>query len=70
MSSKLSNAQLELLKVFSRDMSDAELAEFKRYIVSFYATKAKDAADRVWEEEGWDDDYVQKLLRTKMRKRN
>ncbi len=54
----LSNAQLELLKLFSRQMSDSELTELKDHLVQFYAKRAMDEADRLWDERG----YTQKTM--------
>ncbi|MFN8352922.1 MAG: hypothetical protein U0Y10_00625 [Spirosomataceae bacterium] len=49
----LSNLQLELLKLFSRQLSEQELLEIKQILVGYFAEKAMDLADKVWEENGW-----------------
>lgn len=58
----LSNAQLELLKLFSRPMSDAELAELKNYLVQFYAKRVMDEADRLWDERGYTQETMNEWL--------
>ena len=62
------NVQLEILKAFSRNLSDEDLKEFRRTIAIFFAKRATDTADKVWEEKGWTDADVERMLNTKMRK--
>jgi len=62
------NVQLEILKVFSHNLSEEDLIEFRRTIALFFAKRATDLADKVWEEKGWTDEDVDRLLNTKMRK--
>jgi hypothetical protein len=63
----LTNAQLELLKAFSHDLNESELAELRRVLAQFFAKRAIQQANKVWEEKGWTDADVDKLLQTKMR---
>ncbi len=51
----LTNAQLELLKMFSSDLSEADLAALRRTLANFFADRASDEMDRLWEERGWTD---------------
>ena len=66
-SPRFSSVQLELLKLFSRDIPDAELLEIRRLIANFYAERAIAAADAVWEANGWTDADAERMLNTKMR---
>lgn len=59
--------QLEILKLFSRDMEDNDLIEIKRLIVRYLADKVTRMADEVWEEKGWTNDDMQRLLHTHKR---
>ena len=52
-SKKLSNFQVELLKVFTFDLSDAQLLEIKALLASYFAEKASDRMDELWEKNGW-----------------
>ena len=52
-SSKLSNLQLELLKIFSRNTSDRQLLEIKGILSRYFADKASDEFERLAEERGW-----------------
>ena len=63
----LSNMQLELLKLFSRDLSEEDLKAIKRLIVHYLAEKATYLADQVWEEKGWTNEDMDRLLETHMR---
>lgn len=58
----LSNAQLELLKLFSRPMSDAELVELKTLLGKYYAKKVTEETDRLWDERGYTQETMDKWL--------
>jgi len=45
---KLSNTQIELLNLFSTNLSEAELVELRDLLAKFYAKKAVQAANEVW----------------------
>lgn len=64
----LSNVQLEILKVFSHNLKNQELIELKDVIANFFAKRAINAANKVWDEQNWDNDKVNDLLNTKLRK--
>lgn len=51
-SSPLTNLQLELLKLYSTDLADDELREVRQLLARFFARKAVNEADRVWDERG------------------
>lgn len=63
-----SNVQLEILKVFSYNLDEKSLKEFRHTIALFFAKRATDTADKVWEEKGWTDEDMERMLNTKMRK--
>ncbi|MEO8148246.1 MAG: hypothetical protein ABI723_11435 [Bacteroidia bacterium] len=63
----LSNLQLELLKVFSRKVDDKDLMELKKLIANYFAEKAMDKADEVYEKKKWNKSKVDKLSKTRMR---
>lgn len=46
----LSNTQLEMLKLFSTNLSEIELRELKEVIAKFYAQKSIDLANQAWQE--------------------
>lgn len=58
----LSNVQLELLKIFSTDLSEEDLQELKALLAKFYAEKSIELANRVWDEKGLTDADMDKWL--------
>ena len=66
-SPRFSNLQLELLRLYSRDVPDEELAEIKHLLARYFADKLSRRADQVWEEKGWTDETMEEFLHTKMR---
>jgi len=65
--SPLTNLQLELLKLFARDVPDQDLLEIKRILTNYFAEKAMDEADQIWEKKGWTAKDVDRLSKTRMR---
>ena len=63
----LTEPQLDLLKMFSHKVDDADWVAIKRMIVRYFAQKAIEGADQVWDEQGWDDQKVEELLHTHLR---
>ena len=59
----LTNLQLELLKLFSLDLSDDQLIEIKRLIANYFAEKASDEMDKLWEEKGWTNETMDEWLK-------
>lgn len=54
-------AQLELLKLFSRVNDEEELMEIKRLISRYYAEKAMDKIDKLWEERGYTQEDMDRI---------
>ncbi len=64
----LSNAQLEILRTFSHKLSDNDLVELRKTLAIFFAKRTIAAANKAWDEKGWTDEDVDRLLNTKLRK--
>ncbi len=47
---ELSNLQIELLKMYSNGISEKNLHEIKLMLAKYFADKASDAKDIMWEE--------------------
>lgn len=58
----LSNLQLELLKLYSSNISESELLEIKRFLAKFFMKKAINEADIIWDEKGYSDTLMQDWL--------
>ncbi|OFX23116.1 MAG: hypothetical protein A2033_02150 [Bacteroidetes bacterium GWA2_31_9] len=59
----LTNAQLELLKLFSTNFNDLELKELKHLLANFYAKKAIESANNDWKKKGLTDNDMDNLLK-------
>ncbi|NTS43078.1 hypothetical protein HRG84_19490 [Flavisolibacter sp. BT320] len=60
---KLTNAQLELLKLFSRPMTDEEVKELRTVLANHYAKKATEEIDRLWDERGYTQQTMDQWLK-------
>jgi hypothetical protein len=59
----LSNLQLELLKLYSTNISETDLLEIKRFLGRFFMQKAIAQADAVWDEKNYDNELMDKWLK-------
>jgi hypothetical protein len=60
--SPLNKHQLELLKLFSRELEEEDWLAIKRLIVQYLGEKITVAADKIWEEKQWTKEDMQALL--------
>jgi len=58
----LTNLQIELIKLFSLDLAEDDLIEIKRMLSKYFADKASDEMDRLWEKNDWNDDTMDNWL--------
>ena len=56
---KLTNLQLELLKMFQYKVADNQLIDIKNMLSKYFAEKATEEMDRLWEENNWSDQTMQ-----------
>ncbi|MGB3781279.1 MAG: hypothetical protein WA960_23130 [Tunicatimonas sp.] len=65
---KLNVVQQQLLRLFSREMGDQELAEIQNLLTDYYDNRLQDSFDKVWEEKEWDvsifDNFLNEHMRT------
>ncbi len=54
--------QLELLKLFRLDLPEEDLIEIQRLLARYFADKASDEMDRLWDEKGWSDETMDEWL--------
>ena len=64
---KITNLQQALLRIFHYELKEAELQEIKDILVSYFAKKATDGADKVWKEKGWTNKTMDKLSKQHLR---
>ena len=58
----LSNVQIELLKLYSVNVSDDVLLELKKIISKFLVQKMREEADKVWGEKGYTESNINEWL--------
>ena len=61
-SHKLSNVQLELLKVFSYQVTEQELLDIKDLLARYFAQRATNSMQEFWESHKLDDDTIDAWL--------
>ena len=66
-SQKFSNLQLELLKLYANNVSDEDLMVFHNFISKYFAEKAIKEANKVWDENSWNDLKIEEFLTTNFR---
>jgi len=64
---KITNLQQELLKIFHYELKETELQEIKDLLVSYFAKKASDGADKVWEAKKWTNKTMNQLAKQHLR---
>ena len=62
MNTPLNATQLEILKLFSRELDEKDLVEIKRLIVNYLGEKATKLADEAWKQKGWSNEDMDDLL--------
>ncbi len=55
---KLTNLQLELLKLFSYQLNQQQLIDIKRLLAHYFAEQATQEMDKLWEENNWDNNLM------------
>ena len=58
----LSNTQIELLKIFSTDLSDQDMRDLKNVLADFYSKKAIKSANDAWTQNKLSNEDMDKLL--------
>jgi hypothetical protein len=64
----LSNLQLELLRTYSRDVSDEDIMAIRQFLARYFAEKAMNMADQVWDANKWTSSDTQRLAQIHNRK--
>ena len=59
----LNKAQLELLKIFSKGTTEDELLKLKDLLTNFYAQRAMDRADQIWDERGYTQETMDQIAK-------
>ena len=58
----MTNLQLELLKLYSMELSEGQLKDVQRLLAHYFAKQASDEMDRLWDERGWNEEMMEAWL--------
>ncbi len=64
---RLNKTQLELLKLFSLDLSEEQLKEIKSLLIKYFAEKVTLEMDNLFEAKGWDEKKIEEWSKEHMR---
>ncbi|QDK83374.1 hypothetical protein EXU85_34130 [Spirosoma sp. KCTC 42546] len=67
--SKLSNLQMELLKLYPYAVSDTELTEIRLLLADYFAKKIDSEMNQLWQEKGWNEQTIEGWKNEHMRSR-
>ena len=66
---KLTNMQLELLKLFQYNLPEKQIAEIKNILAKYFAKSATEEMDRLWDENDWNDETIKDWATEHLRKK-
>jgi hypothetical protein len=64
----MTNLQLELLKLYTRKVSEQDLQAIKQMLAQYFSNKTMDLADKIWEKNKWNDDDADRFSNDHLRK--
>jgi hypothetical protein len=65
---KLTNIQLELLKLFQYNLPEKQLAEIKNMLAKYFAKSATEEMDKLWEDNAWNAEIMNQWTDEHLRK--
>lgn len=65
---KLSNIQLELIKLYQYSIDEEQLLEIKKLLGNYFAKKATDEMDALWKKNNWSNETMDEWLKEEKRK--
>ena len=66
-SGALTNLQLEILQIFKYELEEEQLLEIRDLLARYFADKATEEMDRLWEERGWSEKTMEEWSKEHMR---
>ena len=64
---KLSNLQIELLEVFTYDLSDEQLVEIRDLLTNYFSEKVSTGIDKLFEDNNWGEEKIEEWSNEHMR---
>jgi hypothetical protein len=68
-SDRLTNLQIELLKMFQYDLDENQLRDVRNLLGKYFAETARIEMDKLWEQEGWSNETMQQWANEHLRKK-
>jgi hypothetical protein len=66
-SGKLTNLQIEILKLYNFKLPDEQLIEIKQLLANYFANKVTEKMEEVWENQNWTEETIDKLREEHLR---
>ena len=66
---KLTNVQIELLKLFRYNLPEKQLVEIKNMLAKYFAKTATAEMDKLWDENNWNNDLMKEWTNENLRKK-
>ena len=64
---KLTNLQIELVKLFEYQVEDKQLLEIRDLLARYFAAEATKEMDSLWQQNGWTNDTMKEWANTHTR---
>ena len=66
---KLTNVQIELLKLFQYNLPEKQLAEIKNMLAKYFAESATIEMDKLWDKKNWNNQTMNDWANEHLRKK-
>jgi ABC-type microcin C transport system permease subunit YejE len=63
----LSNLQLELLRLYSTDVSDSQLLEIKKMLADYFSQQIDEEMTALWDKNRWDEKTIETWKNERLR---
>jgi hypothetical protein len=60
---KITNLQIELMKVFSYEVTEDELIDIKEMLSNYFSDKVTSEMDQLWDKKGWSQETMGEWLK-------
>ena len=64
---KLTNLQIELVKLFAYQVEDSQLLDIKDLLARYFAAEATKEMDKLWQQNDWSNETMNEWANTHMR---
>ncbi len=64
---RLTNLQIELIKLFEYQVEDSQLLEIKDILARYFAAEATKEMDKLWQQNDWTNETMKEWSQTHMR---